>query len=239
MRAMILAAGLGKRLRPLTEHLPKALVSVAGKPLIEYHIDKLVATGIGELVINTSWLGELIECRLGDGAAFSARIQWSRESTPLETGGGIRRALPLLGPAPFVTVSADIWSDYCYSHLPHALPSVMLAHLVLVPNPAHNPGGDYSLDAGGIVRPRDCAGASFTFSGLGVLAPALVADFPDGAVFPLRDALRRAIAAGAVTGEVYSGLWSDVGTPERLAALEQQLAPAGASAAGRRGEHRI
>lgn len=240
MRAMILAAGLGKRLRPLTDHLPKALVPVAGKSLIEYHIDKLVAVGIDELVINTSWLGELIERRLGDGGARGARIQWSRESEPLETGGGIRRALPLLGPGPFVAISADIWSDYCYSRLPRALPSAMLAHLVLVHNPPHNPEGDYGLDAGGIVRPRDSAGASFTFSGLGVLAPELVADFPEGAVFPLRDALRRAIAADAVSGEVHAGLWSDVGTPERLAALEQQLAGGGASAAaGCRGERRI
>lgn len=239
MRAMILAAGLGKRLRPLTERLPKALVPVAGKPLIEYHIDKLAAVGIGELVINTSWLGEMIERRLGDGVAFGARIQWSRESEPLETGGGIRRALPLLGPGPFVTVSADVWSDYCYSHLPHALPAALLAHLVLVPNPPHNPDGDYSLDSTGVVRPRDSAGASFTFSGVGVLAPELVADFPDGAVFPLRDALRSAIAAGAVSGEVHTGLWSDVGTPERLAALEQQLARGDASMAQCRGERRI
>ena len=223
MRAMILAAGLGKRLRPLTEQLPKALVPVAGKPLIEYHIDKLAAVGIDELVINTAWLGELIERRLGDGGAFGVCIRWSREGEPLETGGGIRRALPLLGPGPFVAVSADIWSDYCYSRLPCALPAARLAHLVLVPNPPHNPDGDYGLDAGGMVRPRDSAGVSFTFSGLGVLAPELVADFPDGAVFPLRDALRRAIAAGAVSGEVHTGLWSDVGTPERLAALERQL----------------
>jgi MurNAc alpha-1-phosphate uridylyltransferase len=239
MRAMILAAGLGKRLRPLTDHLPKALVPVAGKSLIEYHIDKLVAVGIDELVINTSWLGELIERRLGDGGARGARIQWSRESEPLETGGGIRRALPLLGPGPFVAISADIWSDYCYSRLPRALPSAMLAHLVLVHNPPHNPEGDYGLDAGGIVRSRDSAGASFTFSGLGVFAPELVADFPEGAVFPLRDALRRAIAADAVSGEVHAGLWSDVGTPERLAALEQQLARGDASMAQGRGERRI
>ena len=239
MRAMILAAGLGKRLRPLTEQLPKALVPVAGKPLIEYHIDKLAAVGIDELVINTAWLGELIERRLGDGGAFGVCIRWSREGEPLETGGGIRRALPLLGPGPFVAVSADIWSDYCYSHLPRALPTARLAHLVLVPNPPHNPDGDYGLDTGGMVRPRDSAGVSFTFSGLGVLAPELVADFPDGAVFPLRDALRRAIAASAVSGEVHTGLWSDVGTPERLAALEQQLARGDASMAQGRGERRI
>jgi|GWRWMinimDraft_16_1066024.scaffolds.fasta_scaffold03708_2 MurNAc alpha-1-phosphate uridylyltransferase len=239
MLAMILAAGLGKRLRPLTEQLPKALVPVAGKSLIEYHIAKLGAVGIGELVINTSWLGELIERRLGDGGAFGVCIQWSREREPLETGGGIRRALPLLGPDPFVALSADIWSDYCYSRLPSALPTGRLAHLVLVPNPPHNPDGDYGLDTGGMVRPRDSAGASFTFSGLAVLAPELVADFPDGAVFPLRDALRRAIAAGAVSGEVHAGLWSDVGTPERLAALEQQLASGDAAMAQCRGERRI
>ncbi len=239
MLAMILAAGLGKRLRPLTEQLPKALVPVAGKSLIEYHIAKLGAVGIGELVINTSWLGELIERRLGDGGAFGVCIQWSWEREPLETGGGIRRALPLLGPDPFVALSADIWSDYCYSRLPSALPTGRLAHLVLVPNPPHNPDGDYGLDTGGMVRPRDSAGASFTFSGLAVLAPELVADFPDGAVFPLRDALRRAIAAGAVSGEVHAGLWSDVGTPERLAALEQQLASGDAAMAQCRGERRI
>jgi MurNAc alpha-1-phosphate uridylyltransferase len=223
---MILAAGRGSRLRPLTDRLPKALVPVAGMPLIGHHIARLAAAGIRDLVINTSWLGELIERRLGDGTAFQVRIQWSREPQPLETGGGIRRALPLLGPGPFAAVSADIWSDYAYSRLPRLLPPGTLAHLVLVPNPSHNPDGDFGLDAAGTVQPQTAAGASFTFSGIAVLAPELVADFADGAVFPLRDALRDAIAAGAVSGELHTGQWSDLGTLERLAALTRQLARA-------------
>ncbi|MFZ5654028.1 MAG: N-acetylmuramate alpha-1-phosphate uridylyltransferase MurU [Pseudomonadota bacterium] len=223
MRAMILAAGLGKRLRPLTEHLPKALVEVGGKPLIEHHIEKLAAAGIRELVINLSWLGEQIERRLGDGARFGVAIQWSREPEPLETGGGIRRALPWLGERPFAVISADVWSDYPYQALPPDLPDPVSAHLVLVANPGHHPAGDYRLESDARVRPAVAGAPSLTFGGIAVIAPELVAGFPEATAFPLRDALAAAIAGRRVTGALHTGRWSDVGTPERLAALRAAL----------------
>lgn len=220
---MILAAGLGQRLRPLTERMPKALIPVGGKPLIEYHLDKLAAAGIRELVINLSWLGDQIEAHLGDGARFGVAIQWSREPELLETGGGIRRALPLLGDAPFVVISADVWSDYDYRRLPRALALGGQAHLVLVANPAHNPAGDYRLGGDARVQVRNETEATLTFSGMAVIAPALVRGFPLDLAFPLRAALAPAIATAGVSGELHRGLWSDVGTPERLAELRRQL----------------
>lgn len=220
---MILAAGRGSRLRPLTDGLPKALVPVGEKPLIEHHIEKLAAVGIRELVINLSWLGEQIEARLGDGARFGVAIRWSREPELLETGGGIRQALPWLGEEPFAVISADIWSDYDYHHLPSTLAADTRAHLVLVANPEHNRVGDYRLDGDARVRQKSAAEESLTFSGIAVITPALVRDFPSGAAFPLRNALAAAIAGGRVCGEVHRGRWSDVGTPERLAELRHQL----------------
>lgn len=223
MRAMILAAGRGERLRPLTERLPKALIPVGGKPLIEYHLEKLAAAGIRELVINLFWLGEQIEAHLGDGARFGVAIQWSHEPELLETGGGIRRALPMLGDAPFAVISADVWSDYDYRRLPRALAAGGQAHMVLVANPAHNPGGDYRLDGAARVRAKSADEPSLTFSGMAVVAPALVRDFPAGVAFPLREAFAGAIAVAGVSGECHPGRWSDVGTPERLAELRHQL----------------
>lgn len=220
---MILAAGFGKRLRPLTGRLPKALVEVGGKPLIEHHIEKLAAAGIRELVINVSWLGEQLERRLGEGGRLGVDIRWSREPEPLETGGGIRQALALLGSRPFVLVSADVWSDYDYGCLPRTLKDGADAHLLLVPNPPHHPGGDYRLTADGRVRGAETGEPSLTFSGIAVVAPALVQEFPAGAPFPLRDALASALARDAVRGEVHDGRWSDVGTPERLADLRATL----------------
>lgn len=220
---MILAAGLGRRLRPLTERLPKALIPVGGKPLIEYHLEKLAAAGIRELVINLSWLGDQIEAHLGDGARFGVAIQWSREPELLETGGGIRRALPMLGDEPLAVISADVWSDYDYRRLPRALAPGSQAHLVLVANPAHNSGGDYRLDGAARVRAKAADEPSLTFSGMAVVAPALVRDFPSGVAFPLREAFAVAIATAGVSGECHPGCWSDVGTPERLAELRRQL----------------
>ena len=220
---MILAAGRGARLRPLTERLPKALVPVGGKSLIEHHIDKLAAAGIRELVINLSWLGEQIEAHLGDGVRHGVAIRWSHEPELLETGGGIRQALPWLGEEPFAVISADIWSDYPYDRLLAGLTMTADAHLVLVPNPGHNPGGDYRLDQGARVHAKDADGPSLTFSGIAVVAPALVRDFSPGTAFPLREALAEAIAQGRVSGEVHGGRWSDVGTPERLAELRLHL----------------
>lgn len=223
MKAMILAAGKGERLRPLTLHTPKPLVPVAGVPLIEYHLRALAAAGITEVVINHAWLGQQIEDHLGDGARFGVHIRYSAENEPLETGGGIFRALPLLGREPFVLVNGDIWTDYCFTALPSRLAG--LAHLVLVDNPAHHPEGDFVLQDGQVLG--SSAGLpSLTYSGLAVLSPQLFAGCAEGA-FKLAPLLRRAMDAGQVSGEYYLGHWVDVGTHERLAEVEQLLAERG------------
>jgi N-acetyl-alpha-D-muramate 1-phosphate uridylyltransferase len=220
---MILAAGRGERFRPLTDSLPKPLIPVRGEVLIERHLKRLAAVGIREVVINLGWLGERIETALGDGASLGMAIAWSREGWPcLETGGGVRHALPLLGAAPFLLLNADVWTDYPLQQLVQraaALPDHDLAHMVLVPNPPHHPRGDCGL-AGGRVVPA-CA-ETHTFSGLSILRPALFADAGEGA-FPLWPLLRQASILGRVSGELFEGRWSDVGTPQRLQTLEQQL----------------
>ncbi len=218
MKAMILAAGRGERMRPLTDRTPKPLLEAGGRPLILWQIEALREAGFRELVINLAHLGDRLQAALGDGAAFGVRIAYSPEPEgALETGGGIRHALPLLGPAPFLVVNGDIWTDYDYARLP-AEPEG-LAHLVLVDNPPHHPEGDFALQAGRVLpegEPRYC------FSGIGVYRPELFADLPEGR-FPLAPVLRRAMAAGRVTGEHHAGLWSDVGTPARLAELDRRL----------------
>ncbi len=217
MKAMILAAGRGERMRPLTDRLPKPLLPVAGKPLIVHHIERLAASGIRQLVINHAHLGEMIEAELGDGSAWSVKISYSAESRALETGGGIFRALPLLGEDPFLVVNGDIWCDVDYSRL--RLAAGMLAHLVLVPNPPHHPRGDFVLQGG---RVSDNEGERLTFSGIGVYHPRLFAGCQPGA-FPLAPLLRKAMAESKVSGICHRGLWVDVGTPERLQALDSQL----------------
>ncbi|MBM7062221.1 nucleotidyltransferase family protein [Pseudomonas sp. UL073] len=217
MKAMILAAGKGERLRPLTLHTPKPLVQAGGQPLIEYHVRALAAAGFDELVINHAWLGQQIEDYLGDGARFGVRIAYSAEGEPLETGGGIFRALPLLGDAPFLVVNGDIWTDYDFAALRRPLPAA--AHLVLVDNPAHHPHGDFHLHAG-LVSDASAAQPCLTYSGIAVLAPALFAGCQPGA-FKLAPLLRQAMAAGQVSGEHYAGRWVDVGTHERLAEVER------------------
>ncbi|MCL7939832.1 nucleotidyltransferase family protein [Halomonas sp. ATCH28] len=218
MRAMILAAGLGTRMRPLTDHCPKPLLEVGGKPLIVHHLERLRAGGIREVVINVSYRAEQIVAALGDGSAFGLSIAWSREATPLETGGGIRQALPLLGEAPFLLVNGDIWCELDPAKLP-ALGDD-LARLVLVDNPDHHPQGDFHLDTRGRVHadgePR------LTFAGISLLDPALVAHEPPDA-FALAPLLRRAMAEGRVGGHHHRGAWVDVGTPERLAELDRRL----------------
>ncbi len=218
MKAMLLAAGRGERLRPLTDRTPKPLVEVAGRALIEHAIERLVRAGIRDLVINHAWLGEQIVARLGDGSRLGVRIAWSPEPPgALEVGGGIRHALPLLGDAPFVTVNADIWCDYDFGALP-AEPDG-LAHLVLVDNPDDHPRGDFALRAGCVYlegEPR------LTYSGIGLYRPAFFAgDHPPRQ--PLLALLARAIRAGEVSGEHYRGEWHDAGTPERLAVLRERL----------------
>ncbi|WP_299231868.1 N-acetylmuramate alpha-1-phosphate uridylyltransferase MurU [uncultured Halomonas sp.] len=220
MKAMILAAGLGTRMRPLTDHCPKPLLRVGNKPLIVHHLERLRAAGIHEVVINVSYRAEQIIEALGDGSSCGVSIAWSREETPLETGGGIQRALPLLGNTPFLLVNGDIWCDLDLTTLP-ALGDGDLARLVLVDNPEHHPDGDFHLDADGRVLPQ--GEPRLTFSGLSLLDPALVVDEPPGA-FALAPLLRRAITAGRVAGHHHRGQWVDVGTPERLRKLDEELA---------------
>lgn len=219
MKAMILAAGKGERMRPLTLHTPKPLVCAGGVPLIEYHLRALLAAGFHEVVINHAWLGQQVEDHVGDGQRFGLSIRYSPEGEPLETGGGIFRALPLLGDAPFAVINGDIWTDYDMSALRRPLAG--LAHLVLVDNPAHHPVGDFAL-LDGQVRDAQPGTARLTYSGMAILHPRLFADCQDGA-FKLAPLLRAAMAEGQVTGEHFRGQWVDVGTHERLAEVEQLL----------------
>lgn len=218
MKAMILAAGRGERMRPLTEKLPKPLLEVGGHRLIEYHLASLVNLGVRDVVINLSWCGERIREALGDGANRGLSIRYSDEGPePLGTGGGIQAALPLLGTEPFVVLNGDVWSDYPLRSM--KAPAGSLAHLVLVDNPEHHPGGDYALEPGGRVG----AGAEkLTFSGLSIIDPALFADIGPG-FLPLKPLLDAALAAGRLTGQRYGGAWRDIGTPQRLAALDAEL----------------
>ena len=221
MKAMILAAGRGERLRPLTDKTPKPMLAIDGKPLLEHHINRLAAIGIEHIVINTCWLGEQIEEYFSDdGRRFGVNISWSREVEALETGGGISRALPLLGDAPFLLINGDVWSDYPLAELSKInLPADRDAQLVLVDNPEHHPQGDFSLQ-GDLVSYRE--GQRFTFSGVSLFRPQLFAAYTNsaGTCFPLRDVLRPAILAGRVSATVYTGNWCDVGTVERYQQLE-------------------
>jgi MurNAc alpha-1-phosphate uridylyltransferase len=215
---MLLAAGRGERMRPLTDEVPKPLLEVGGKPLIVHLIDALAAAGFGELVINHAWHGARIEQRLGDGGDFGVSIEYSPEPEgALETGGGIRRALAFLGSDPFMAVNADIWTDFPFGDLPDTLEG--LAHLVLVDNPDHHPSGDFALSGSHV---HDGEGQRFTFSGIGVYRPELFAGQP-AERFPLAPLLYDACRKDRVSGEYYTGEWWDVGTPERLAALDRRL----------------
>jgi MurNAc alpha-1-phosphate uridylyltransferase len=216
---MILAAGYGKRMRPLTATTPKALLCVGGKALLQYHIEALVAAGVVDIVINTAWLGEQIEQFVGDGSRFGARILLSPEGVPLETAGGIKRALPLLGGGRFVLVNGDIWTDYNFADLQAAGRGDAMAHLVLVPNPPQHPVGDFCLGNNGVIGSAE--GPRYTYSGIGVLSADMFQPLADGPS-PLAPLLR-AQPEGAVTGELYRGRWFDVGTVQRLAELDMQL----------------
>jgi MurNAc alpha-1-phosphate uridylyltransferase len=224
MKAMILAAGRGERMRPLTDTTPKPLLEVGGKPLIVWIIESLVAAGFRELVINVSHLGAQIEQALGGGQRWDASIQYSREAEPLETAGGIATALPLLGARPFIVVNADIHTDFDFARLRTVVPEQggTRAHLVLVDNPAHHPKGDFALRGGqvsGDEQPRH------TFSGIGAYHPALFHGIAPHTKAQLARVLRAQIEAGCVTGEHYTGRWSDVGTPERLSQIDRSLRP--------------
>ncbi len=220
MKAMILAAGRGERMRPLTLTRPKPLLEAGGAPLIVHHLRALAGAGFEDVVVNLSWLGVQIREALGDGSRHGLRIHYSEEGPePLETGGGIFRALPLLGDGPFLVLNGDTWSDIAYADLRDRFAARDLAHLVLVPNPAHNPGGDFVLERGRIV---ETPGERLTFSGVGLYRAELFEGCRDG-VFKLAPLLRAAARDGRVGGEVHGGAWLDIGTPERLAELDARL----------------
>lgn len=221
MKTMLLAAGRGERLRPLTDRTPKALVAVGGKPLIAWHLERLAASGCREAVINVSHLAQQIVDHVGDGKRFGLRVAYSRETEPLETAGGIAQALPLLGDAPFLLVNSDIYCEVAFRPLLSAAIGDKLAHLVLVPNPPHRAQGDFSLRArsvGNTGAPR------YTYSGVAVMSPQLMSTVKRGDKAPLAPLLRRAANEHRISGEVFDGLWQDVGTAERLAELEAHLA---------------
>ncbi len=242
MIAMLLAAGRGERMRPLTDHTPKPLLEVAGKPLIAWHIENLVRAGIREIVINHAHLGAQIEKALGDGSRFGAHIQYSSEGKALETAGGIAYALPLLLPSPFgggiegggepfAVINSDIFCDYNFARLPERAAGLKAsgdaAHLVLVSNPAQHPNGDFHLHDGRILPTSDQRLATndlkFTFSGIGIYQPVLFKDIPRGSIAPLAPLLRAQIVLGKVSGEHHQGFWVDAGTPQRLAELDSQV----------------
>lgn len=221
MKVMLLAAGRGERLRPLTDRVPKPLVEVAGKPLVVWHLERLVAAGCTEIVLNVSHLADAIVARLGDGRRFGASLRYSHEPQPLETAGGIARALVLLGGQPFLLVNADIYCEVDFAALAAVALGERLAHLILVPNPPHRPQGDFSLAqglVGNVGEPR------YTYAGVAVMAPRLVAAVRPGEKAPLAPLLREAAAHRLISGERYTGLWQDVGTVERLRELELTLA---------------
>ena len=221
MRAMILAAGRGERLRPLTDSVPKAMVPAGGKPLIAWHLERLAVSGCREVVINVSHLAERIVEGVGDGSRYGLRIAYSREREPLETAGGIAHARTLLGEAPFLLVNADIYCEIAFTRLLDMSLGERLAHLVLVPNPKHRSGGDFSLVHGMV---GNTGVERYTYAGIAVMSPALVRGVKPDEKAPLAPLLRAAAQGHLISGEMHAGIWQDVGTRERLAELEAHLA---------------
>ncbi len=211
---MLLAAGRGERMRPLTDQTPKPLLRVHGKPLIDYHIERLAQAGIERIVINLSWLGGMIRAHCGDGSRYGVPITYSEEGArPLETAGGVFRALPQLLPGPFLVVNGDIFTDFPFGQA--ALASDRHAHVVLAPNPPHHPNGDFGLEQG---LALETAPVRYTFTGISLYRPQFFANCVQGA-FALKPLLLRSIAAQRCSAQLYRGLWQDVGTAQRLEAL--------------------
>jgi len=223
MKVMLLAAGRGERMRPLTDLIPKPLLEAGGKPLIEWHIDRLASAGLTDLIINHAHLGQQIEVALGDGKRFGVSIHYSAERTALETAGGIANVLHLLGNTPFAVINADVYCNYDFARLPELAAQLRLgqdsAHLVMVNNPEQHPKGDFGLHDGRIIddTPR------LTFSGIGIYSPTLFKAITPGDIAPLAPLLREQIAQGKVSGEHFKGYWVDVGTPQRLQQLDNAL----------------
>lgn len=223
MKAMILAAGLGNRMRPLTLHTPKPLLEVGGKPLIVWHIEKLAAMGVNEVVINTAWLGEKLAQALGDGSQFGVKILWSHEGEGLETAGGIINALPLLGDEPFILVNGDVWTTMDFAPLLNVELGENLAHLVLVQNSEQHPNGDFTLaDGKAYTFDQQISGENLTFSGVSVIHPKMFAGLEAGKR-PLAPLLKAAMLENKIAASKLTGIWVDVGTPERLNALDSMI----------------
>ncbi len=223
---MLLAAGRGERMRPLSDAVPKPLLEAGGRPLIGWHLERLAAAGFRDVVVNHAHLGHMIEAALGDGAGYGLHIRYSQEREALETAGGIVQALPLLGDSAFLVVNADIYCEFGFSALLPRLERLSrrdetdLAHLVLVPNPPHHPQGDFALNEGRVTAAGE---PRLTFGGIGVYRPGLFSGIPRGAKVKLAPLLRQAMDAGRVSGEPFHGRWFDVGTPERLSLLDRLL----------------
>ncbi len=223
MKAMILAAGMGNRMRPLTLHTPKPLLEVGGKPLIVWHIEKLQKIGVQEIVINTAWLGEKLVDALGDGSQFGVKILWSHEGEGLETAGGIINALPLLGNEPFILVNGDVWTTMDFAPLLNVQLQDDLAHLVLVENPVQHPQGDFTLAANKAYTFEQArSGENLTYSGVAVMHPQMFDGLESGKR-PLAPLLKQAMQQEKISAQKLQGVWVDVGTPERLNALDQQI----------------
>lgn len=227
MKAMILAAGLGNRMRPLTDHLPKPLLCAGGKPLIEYHLENLQRAGVRDVIINLAYLGEKIQAYLGNGERWDLQIHYSQEPEPLETGGAISCALRLLGTETFLLINGDVWCDLEFgSFITNRLSSYQLGHLLLVPNPPFHQSGDFALSESGILIDdlEKNHQQRFTFAGISLLKPEIISLYPNKREkFPLVEVFRHAIERQQLSGQVYRGHWSDVGTPERLQELENFL----------------
>ena len=225
MKVMILAAGLGRRMRPLTDHTPKPLLKVAGVPLLEHHIRRLRDAGFNDLVVNVSHMADQIVDYFGDGSRWGVALNWSIEDEPLETAGGIVKALPLLGSAPFAVVNGDIWTDYPFAQLENReLLHADGAHLVMVKSPPQHASGDFVLGDDGRLDTLEQASKGLTYSGVGIYSSGFFTDLPV-CKYPLKPLLLRSIERGGLQGEYYQGDWVDVGTPERLDSLNRRFAP--------------
>lgn len=224
MKAMILAAGLGQRMRPLTDTLPKPLLAVGGKPLLQYHLEALANCGVKDVIINLAYLGDKIREFVGDGSRFGLHVSYSPEPEPLETAGALLHAMSLLGDEPFLLINGDVWSDYPLQQLcQHTLSPDVDAHLVLVSNPDFHPKGDFAINAQGLLT-NDEAQSKHTFAGISLIKPQFISEYPQARrKFPLVEVLRYGIAQQRISAEIYRGHWSDVGTPERLYNLDNQL----------------